>query len=132
MTLAPLLAAPVVVGLHALAAVLAFLLGLVQILAPKGTPSHRALGWVWSGLLGSVAASSFFIHTIRSIGPFSVIHALSLFTLAMLPLALLHARRHRVRAHGVAMTLLFTGALVVAGAFTLWPGRLMHAVVFGG
>jgi uncharacterized membrane protein len=29
------------------------------------------------------------------------------------------------------MILLFTGALVVAGLFTLLPGRIMHAVVFG-
>jgi uncharacterized membrane protein len=26
---------------------------------------------------------------------------------------------------------LFAGALVIAGAFTFWPGRIMHAVVFG-
>jgi uncharacterized membrane protein len=26
---------------------------------------------------------------------------------------------------------LFTGALVIAGLFTFWPGRIMHAVVFG-
>jgi uncharacterized membrane protein len=26
---------------------------------------------------------------------------------------------------------LFTGALVIAGVFTLLPGRIMHAVVFG-
>ncbi len=27
---------------------------------------------------------------------------------------------------------LFVGALVIAGAFTLLPGRLMHEVIFGG
>jgi uncharacterized membrane protein len=26
---------------------------------------------------------------------------------------------------------LFSGALVIAGLFTLLPGRIMHAVVFG-
>ena len=29
------------------------------------------------------------------------------------------------------MIAIFTGALVVAGLFTLLPGRIMHAVVFG-
>jgi uncharacterized membrane protein len=29
------------------------------------------------------------------------------------------------------MILIFTGALVVAGLFTLLPGRIMHQVVFG-
>jgi uncharacterized membrane protein len=48
-----------------------------------------------------------------------------------LPLAIWHARRHNVRRHRQAMLMLFTGALVIAGAFTLLPGRIMHAVVFG-
>jgi uncharacterized membrane protein len=29
------------------------------------------------------------------------------------------------------MTMTFVGALVIAGLFTLLPGRIMHAVVFG-
>ena len=29
------------------------------------------------------------------------------------------------------MIAIFTGALLVAGLFTLMPGRIMHAVVFG-
>ena len=26
---------------------------------------------------------------------------------------------------------IFTGALVIAGLFTFWPGRIMHEVLFG-
>jgi uncharacterized membrane protein len=29
------------------------------------------------------------------------------------------------------MTMIFAGALVIAGLFTFLPGRIMHAVVFG-
>ena len=29
------------------------------------------------------------------------------------------------------MILIFSGALVIAGLFTLLPGRIMHAMVFG-
>jgi uncharacterized membrane protein len=29
------------------------------------------------------------------------------------------------------MIFIFTGALVIAGLFTLLPGRIMHSVVFG-
>jgi uncharacterized membrane protein len=29
------------------------------------------------------------------------------------------------------MTLMFIGALVIAGAFTFMPGRIMHQVAFG-
>ena len=78
-----------------------------------------------------IAVSSFWIHGYRIIGPFSPIHFLSIFTLVMLPLAVLHARRHRVERHRNAMISIFVGALVIAGLFTFWPGRIMHAVVFG-
>ena len=33
--------------------------------------------------------------------------------------------------HRRIMISIFTGALVIAGLFTLLPGRIMHAVVFG-
>ncbi len=82
-------------------------------------------------LMLTVAMSSLFIHTIRLWGPWSPIHLLSLLVLATLPLALWHARCHDVRRHRQAMPMLFTGALVIAGAFTLLPGRIMNAVVFG-
>ena len=131
MNLAPLLAAPAVIRIHAFAALGAFALGALQLAAPKGTIPHRTIGWIWAGLMLAVVLSSFFIHTIRLWGPFSPIHLLSIFTLAMLPLAIAHARGHRVERHRWAMLSLFIGALVIAGVFTLLPGRIMHAVVFG-
>ncbi len=131
MTLAPLLAAPAVIQWHAFAALSAFALGAVQLAAPKGTIPHRLFGWIWATLMLAVIVSSFFIHTIRLWGPWSPIHLLSLFTLIMLPLAVLRARRHDVERHRRAMTSLFIGALVIAGVFTLLPGRIMHEVVFG-
>jgi uncharacterized membrane protein len=63
-------------------------------------------------------------------GPWSPIHLLALYTLAVLPFAVVHARRHRVSRHRNAMIALFTGALVIAGIFIFAPGRIMHAVVF--
>ena len=109
----------------------AFALGAVQLAAPKGTLPHRTLGWVWVAIMSVVAISSFWIHDIRLIGPWSPIHLLSIFTLAMLPLAVLHARRHHVTAHMMTMIGIFTGALIVAGFFTFVPGRIMHKVAFG-
>ncbi|MFC2967035.1 DUF2306 domain-containing protein [Acidimangrovimonas pyrenivorans] len=131
MNFAPLFAAPPAIIVHALAAMTAFVLGTVQLAAPKGTLPHRTIGWIWVLLMATVAASSFLIHTICQFGPFSVIHGLSLVTLAALPVAVLHARNHRVGQHRRVMVLLFLGALVVAGLFTLSPGRIMHDVVFG-
>jgi uncharacterized membrane protein len=131
MTLAPLVAADGAIRLHAFAAMAAFILGAVQLGAPKGTIPHRTIGWVWVALMLAVSVSAFWIHTIRLWGPWSPIHLLAIFTLVMLPVAVLHARRHRVQQHRIAMLSLFFGALVIAGLFTLFPGRIMYAVVFG-
>ena len=79
--------------------------------------------------MAAIAISSFWIHEIRLLGPFSPIHALSIFTLVMLPLAVLHARSHRVTQHRKAMISIFVGALVIAGAFTFLPGRLSFAIM---
>jgi uncharacterized membrane protein len=65
MTLAPLLDAPFVIQIHALAAITAFAVGLVQLTAPKGTIPHRLIGWSWVMLMLTVAVSSLFIHKIR-------------------------------------------------------------------
>jgi len=131
MSLAPLLEASGTIPLHAFAAMAAFALGIVQFAAPKGTLPHRTVGWVWVGLMAVVAASSFWIHEIRLLGPWSPIHLLSIFTLIVLPIAVWRARRHRVADHRRIMILIFVGALVIAGLFTFLPGRVMHAVVFG-
>lgn len=131
MSLAPLLNASPAIQLHAFAALAAFVLGVVQLTAPKGTLPHRTLGWVWVALMATVAGSSFFIHEIRLWGPWSPIHILSIFSLVMLALGVRYARRHRVRGHRVTMVSVFAGALTVAGLFTFVPGRIMHAVLFG-
>jgi len=49
----------------------------------------------------------------------------------MVPLGVWFAHRHRVTDHRCVMIGIFSGALVIAGLFTLLPGRIMHAVVFG-
>jgi uncharacterized membrane protein len=131
MNLAPLLNAAPVVQVHAFAAMAAFAMGVVQLAAPKGTLPHRTIGWIWVALLLTISVSSFFIHGIRMWGEWSPIHILSVFTPLMLLLGVLAARRHRVRAHRITMVSIFAGALVLAGIFTLVPGRIMHAVVFG-
>jgi uncharacterized membrane protein len=130
-SLAPLLNAVPQIPLHAFAAMAAFVLGIIQLTAPKGTLPHRTLGWIWVMLMAIVAVSSFWIHQIRLVGPWSPIHLLSVFTLVTLPLGVWKAHRHEVADHRRIMTLIFTGALVIAGLFTLLPGRIMHAVVFG-
>jgi uncharacterized membrane protein len=131
MTLAPLLQASPAIQIHAFTAMTAFVLGIIQLAAPKGTLPHRTLGWIWVALMLVVGISAFFIHQLRMWGEWSPIHLLAIYTLIMLPVAVLAAHRHEVARHRRAMIGLFVGALVIAGLFTLWPGRIMHAVVFG-
>jgi uncharacterized membrane protein len=99
MALAPLLDAAPAIPIHAFAAMAAFGLGVVQLAAPKGTLPHRTLGWIWVGLMLSVAVSSFWIHQIRLVGPWSPIHLLSIFVLITVPLAVWRAHQHRVADH---------------------------------
>jgi uncharacterized membrane protein len=126
----PLLAAPRLWQVHAFVALFAFVLGFGQFVLPKGTLPHRVMGYVWVACMAVIALSSFGIQGLRP-GSFSFVHVVSVYTLIMLPFAVLPARRGQVRGHAIAMISLFVGALVIAGAFTLVPGRIMHHVVFG-
>ncbi|WP_370203215.1 DUF2306 domain-containing protein [Bradyrhizobium elkanii] len=123
-------AAPAI-PLHAFAAMAAFVLGSIQLAVPKGTLPHRTLGWIWVILMLVVAGSSFWIHQIqlgRSLEPDPP--AVDLLAGALV-LGVMAARSHNVRRHRFTMIGIFFGALLIAGLFTLMPGRIMHAVVFG-
>lgn len=132
MNLTALTGASAVIQIHTYAALAAFLLGLLQFAGTKGVTLHRLLGYAWAALMLVVAGTAFWIHEIRLLGPWSPIHLLALGTLIAVPAAVLAARRRRTRTHRDAMIGLFVGALVVAGVFTFVPGRIMHALLFGG
>jgi len=119
------------IPLHAYAAFLAILLGAIQFAGPKGTATHRYLGYTWVGLMLVVSVSSFWINTINLVGPFSPIHILSAFTIWSLFEAVKSARKGRMQRHKRFMQLMYLLALLVTGAFTLLPGRTMNAVLFG-
>ena len=121
---------PWVIQLHIAAALLALLLGTVQLVGIKGTGLHRLIGWSWVIAMLTVAVSSLFIRQINP-GAFSWIHLLSGWTLIALPMAIFAVRKGRVGSHASGMTWTFVGGLIVAGAFTFLPGRLMWEVFFG-
>ena len=131
MSLGPLLSAPPPIPWHAFAAFAALAVGGAQLALPKGTVRHRVLGYAWVALMLVIAISSFWIQQIRLVGPFSPIHLLSILVLITVPLAVWHAHNHRVAKHRKVMISLYVFALIGAGVFTLLPGRIMHAVVFG-
>ena len=119
------------IPLHALAAMVAILLGAIQLLCPKGTMIHKALGYVWVLLMLAVSVSSLFIHEINMWGKYSPIHILSLYTIATLFQAIYFVRVGNIKRHKQTMTLLYLLALILTGLFTLLPGRVMHMIIFG-
>jgi len=132
MTLLPLLNAPLIVQLHVAAALAALVLGPMAILRRSRDIWHRRLGRIWVAAMATTALSSLAIHEARQIGPFSVIHLLSVFTLWQLWQAVRHARAGRIAAHRGAMLGLYVYAIGVAGLFTLLPGRRMSLALFPG
>jgi|GEM_PF-613349 len=132
MTLQPLLEASAAIQIHVCAALAAALLGTVILFRRKGTAAHRFAGRIWIVAMAVTALSSFAIHEIRLWGSWSPIHILSFVTLASLAIGVMFACRGDIIAHRITMQSTFYGALVIAGLFTLLPGRIMHDVLFGG
>lgn len=120
------------IALHAAGATLAVVLGGYQVLRRrKGDLLHRRLGRIWLADMYWVAFSSFGIRRLDP-GHFSWIHALSLWTILTLSLAVWTARRHNIRAHrawvvGSYLGLLGAGVAAVAVPSRLVPQTAMHA-----
>ena len=115
-----------VILIHLGAALAALVLGIGVFLRRKGTVAHRMLGRAWVGLMLVTAISTYWI---RSNGSFSWIHGLSLIALVALANAVRFAVVGNIRRHERVMQGVYFGALIVAGAFTLLPQRLLgHAL----
>lgn len=119
-----------VVQIHLAAAVASFALGVVIMNSRKGRTFHRIAGWTYVIFMLAVAISSLFIVQLNH-GHWSFIHLFSALTLIGAPMGVIAARRHDVKSHRGTMTGLFYGGMVIAGAFTFVPGRLMFQVFFG-
>lgn len=130
MNLSPLLDASLPIQIHVATVVPAALIGPYLFLSRKGSPRHRFVGKIWIGLMVVSALSSFFIHTINLVLGFSPIHLLSAYVLYGSWSAVRAARAHRVRDHKLNVIGIYVGGIVVAGGFTLLPGRVMHDVMF--
>ena len=65
MKLDSLLSAPQPIPEHAIAALVAMVLGGLQFWGPKGTRIHRTLRYISVGLMAIVAFSGFFIHVLK-------------------------------------------------------------------
>lgn len=131
MSLDPLAGSGWLITLHASTALLSLVMGVLIFARPKGALIHRALGYTWIAAMAMVVISSLFINEIRTWGPFSPIHLLTVITACALFVGWRAARTHEVKSHRLTMIILWFGALGLNIGFTLLPGRVMHEVVFG-
>lgn len=127
-----LIATRPVVALHLFSALLATVIGAILLTRRKGTGGHRTLGWIWVVLMANVALTSLFIRggKLPNIAGWSPIHLLTLTVLITVPAAVYAVRRGKVSKHRAAMVSIYVGACVVAGAFTLLPGRFLGDLVW--
>ena len=121
---------PLAIKLHLGAALAALALGAVLMSQRKGHTFHRTAGWAWVGLVSLVAGSSLFITSLRP-GHLSILHLFTGWTLIVLPLAVVWARRHQVARHRRTMMGLFYGGFAVNLVIAFIPGRTLWMAFFG-
>lgn len=119
--------------LHLSTVVPAFFLGAYLLLARKGTSAHKLVGKIYMAFMVTTAVISLFMSA--QIGPalwdhFGFIHLFSLLVLYSVPAAYIAARQHNIKAHSINMIGVYVGGILIAGAFTFAPGRLLHNWLF--
>ena len=119
------------IPLHAIMAIIAIILGGIQLSMKKGGTIHKLLGRIWIGLMMFVAITSFFINEIKLWCVYSPIHLLSFLTIFTLGVGIYFVRVGNVKRHKQTMIALYFFALILTGFFTLMPGRVMHQILIG-
>ncbi len=107
-------------------AILAVFLGLRNIISKKGNYTHKVVGWIWVIAMTYVSISSFWIKSLNE-GKYSLIHLLSIWVLICLVLGIYFIRKKKRKLHYAFMIGNYIG-LVIAGVFTLLPGRFFDQV----
>lgn len=117
------------IQLHIATISLCLVLTPVLLLGRRGVRWHRVLGYGWVASMSATALLTFGIRDSNH-GGLSAIHVLSAITLTQAPMLAWHARKHRVDAHRYTVLSLVSGALLIAGLFTLLPGRMLGRWLF--
>ena len=103
-------------------------LGAYLLLAPKGTARHKMLGKIWGMLMVTTAVAITFV---RGGTHFSWIHIFVPITLIGVYKIIKTAREGDIAAHRNQVVGLYLGALMIPGAFSFMPSRLMGTWLFG-
>jgi len=112
----------------------AFLIVTFLLINRKGTSKHKLLGKFYMTLILITATITLFMSA--EVGPvlfghFGFIHLFTVLVLYSVPSAYFAVRRGNINKHRGNMIGLYTGGLLIAGAFTFSPGRLLHGWFFG-
>jgi uncharacterized membrane protein len=133
MSLTPFLDASFAIQLHAACAVLAVLVGPINLLRAKRDWIHRRTGHLWVALMIVAAGSALWITA--TLGPtiagFGLIHGFSVLVGVTLWRALRAIRLGDVKGHEKGMRGLYLQALCIPGLFAIMPGRRISASLFG-
>ncbi len=130
-TFLELAASKPVIFVHAVSMIGAVALGGWLLVGRKGRSAHRVGGWAWVALMATAAITSLFIKSsFPNVAGFGPIHLLTLLVMVMLPTGVFMARSHRVEVHRRVMQRLYVSACLVAGAFTLLPGRILGQMMW--
>jgi len=119
---------------HLVTVVPCFVIGAVLLILKKGTAVHKSFGRIYMILMIITATITLFMPA--HVGPrvlnhFGWIHLFSFLTVYTVPTAYIAIKKGNVKAHKRKMILLYFGAIIIAGGFTLAPGRYLHELFFG-
>ncbi len=120
--------------LHLATVLPAFIIGTILLLIKKGTTFHKVSGRLYMILMLITAVVTLFMPAhvgVRFFKHFGWIHLFSFLTIYTVPTAYTAIKKGNVKAHKRKMILLYVGAILIAGGFTLMPGRYLHDVLFG-
>lgn len=120
--------------LHLATVLPAFLIGTILLLIKKGTTFHKVSGRIYMILMLITAIVTLFMPAhvgAKVFNHFGWIHLFSFLTIYTVPTAYTAIKKGNVKAHKRKMILLYVGAILIAGGFTLMPGRYLHDVLFG-
>lgn len=99
----------------------------------KGTSFHKIAGRIYMLLMLFTAVITLFMPALvgpRVLNHFGWIHLFSFLTIYTVPTAYIAIKKGNVRVHKRKMIILYFGALIIAGGFTLVPGRYLHTLLF--
>tara|TARA_R110002050_G_scaffold1281_3_gene9267 strand:+ start:91441 stop:91830 length:390 start_codon:yes stop_codon:yes gene_type:complete len=119
---------------HLLTVAPCIFIGAYVLLTKKGSYKHRLIGKIYLSLMFFTAIISLFLPAqvgSQFLNHFGWIHLFSVLTLYTVPTAIFAIKKGNIKSHKRKMLLLYFGALIIAGGFTLAPGRYLHGVFFG-